>query len=75
MNIVFFKVFWIEMHHKNVEIADSGDNVGVNIKGLNKDNMARVGDVMCIDDLKVDPEPPKPAKKICFFSICTRSSW
>jgi elongation factor 1-alpha len=57
------KAFSIEMHHKNVDLAHSGDNVGVNIKGLNKDNMPRVGDVMCIDDIKVDPEPPKPAKE------------
>jgi elongation factor 1-alpha len=57
------KAFSIEMHHKNVDIAHSGDNVGVNIKGLNKDNMPHVGDVMCIDDPKLDPEPPKAAKE------------
>jgi len=57
------KAFSIEMHHKNVDIAHSGDNVGVNIKGLNKDNMPHVGDVMCIDDPKADPEPPKAAKE------------
>lgn len=57
------KAFSIEMHHKNVDIAHSGDNVGVNIKGLNKDNMPHVGDVMCIDDAKLDPEPPKAAKE------------
>merc|ERR1719160_614307 len=34
------------MHHKNVPEAVSGDNVGLNIKGLPKDNMPRVGDVM-----------------------------
>jgi len=57
------KAFSIEMHHKNVDIAHAGDNVGVNIKGLNKDNMPHVGDVMCIDDPKADPEPPKAAKE------------
>jgi len=40
------KVFTIEMHHKPVEKAVTGDNVGMNIKGLDKSNMPRVGDVM-----------------------------
>merc|ERR1711862_514689 len=40
------KVFTVEMHHKAVEAAGPGDNVGMNIKGLNKANMPRVGDVM-----------------------------
>merc|ERR1711874_192176 len=40
------KVFTVEMHHKSVEQANSGDNVGLNIKGLPKDNMPRAGDVM-----------------------------
>jgi elongation factor 1-alpha len=57
------KAFSIEMHHKNVDSAHSGDNVGVNVKGLVKDNMPHVGDVMCIDDLKVDADPPKAAKE------------
>jgi elongation factor 1-alpha len=55
------KAFSIEMHHKNVDKAECGDNVGVNVKGLNKDNMPHVGDVMAIDDAKVDPDPPKQA--------------
>merc|ERR1712072_1046518 len=40
------KVFTVEMHHKRVEKANPGDNVGMNIKGLDKNNMPRVGDVM-----------------------------
>mmetsp|Transcript_5683 Transcript_5683/g.35348 ORF Transcript_5683/g.35348 Transcript_5683/m.35348 type:complete len:285 (+) Transcript_5683:1-855(+) len=40
------KVFSVEMHHKRVEEANPGDNVGMNIKGLDKGNMPRVGDVM-----------------------------
>ena len=40
------KVFTVEMHHKRVEKAHPGDNVGMNIKGLDKINMPRVGDVM-----------------------------
>ena len=40
------KVFTVEMHHKRVEAANPGDNVGMNIKGLDKLNMPRTGDVM-----------------------------
>ena len=44
------KVFTVEMHHKNVEMAHQGDNVGMNVKGLPKDNMPRVGDIMVTAD-------------------------
>merc|ERR1711970_1023626 len=40
------KVFTVEMHHKRVDAGMSGDNIGMNVKALNKDNMPRVGDVM-----------------------------
>jgi len=40
------KVFTVEMHHKRADDAKAGDNVGLNVKGLNKDNMPRTGDVM-----------------------------
>ena len=40
------KVFTCEMHHKRTDDAKAGDNVGLNVKGLNKDNMPRTGDVM-----------------------------
>ena len=40
------KVFTVEMHHQRVEVANPGDNVGLNIKGLDKNNMPRSGDVM-----------------------------
>jgi elongation factor 1-alpha len=42
------KVFSIEMHHKSVKQASPGDNVGLNVKNLNKDNMPRTGDVMIL---------------------------
>jgi elongation factor 1-alpha len=42
------KVFSVEMHHKRVEQALPGDNVGMNIKGLEKNNMPRAGDVMIV---------------------------
>jgi len=40
------KIFSIEMHHKSHPEAFPGDNVGLNVKGLTKENMPRVGDVM-----------------------------
>jgi len=40
------KIFTVEMHHKNQPEALAGDNVGLNVKGLDKVNMPRVGDVM-----------------------------
>jgi elongation factor 1-alpha len=40
------KVFTVEMHHTRIEKALPGDNVGLNIKGLDKNNMPRTGDVM-----------------------------
>merc|ERR1712023_11122 len=40
------KVFTVEMHHKRVPQANPGDNVGMNMKGLNTTNMPRSGDVM-----------------------------
>jgi len=40
------KVFTVEMHHKSVEFAAPGDNVGLNVKGLDKMNMPQVGDIM-----------------------------
>eukprot|EP00892_Ulva_mutabilis_P007915 jgi/Ulvmu1/5496/UM023_0032.1 len=46
------KVFTVEMHHKRVDSAGPGDNVGMNIKGLDKGNMPRQGDVMI---MKADP--------------------
>eukprot|EP00971_Amphidinium_carterae_P099477 1967982-Amphidinium_carterae.1 len=34
------------MHHTRMDQANPGDNVGLNIKGLDKNNMPRSGDVM-----------------------------
>jgi len=42
------KVFTVEMHHKRVEFASPGDNVGMNIKGLKANNMPHTGDVMIL---------------------------
>ena len=40
------KVFTVEMHHPRVDQACTGDNVELNIKDLDKNNMSRSGDVM-----------------------------
>jgi len=42
------KVFTVEMHHKTVPSAVAGDNVGLNVKGLDRVNMPHVGDVMVL---------------------------
>merc|ERR1711879_388851 len=59
-NACLGKVFTIEMHHKNQDQAIPGDNIGINMKGLNKDNMPKKGDIMVFknDDTVI------PAKKI-----------
>jgi elongation factor 1-alpha len=43
------KVFSIEMHHKTWPNAKPGDNVGMNIKGLDKNNLPKVGDVISLE--------------------------
>jgi len=57
------KCFSVEMHHKNVEKAGPGDNVGVNVKGLPKENMPKVGDVMFIENESGDASPPAAAQE------------
>jgi len=49
-------VFSVEMHHKSCPQAGPGDNVGLNVKGLSKDNMPRVGDCMVLkSDVSLKP--------------------
>jgi len=50
--------FSIEMHHKNVPSAKVGDNVGINVKNLKKENMPKVGDVGFILNEANDESPP-----------------
>ncbi|AYV82419.1 MAG: elongation factor 1-alpha-like protein [Homavirus sp.] len=45
-NICTGKVFTIEMHHVQIDQGVPGDNIGINIKGLDKDRMPSKGDVM-----------------------------
>ena len=40
------KVFTIEMHRQRVDFDRPGDNVGIDIKGLDKNGVPRSGDVM-----------------------------
>jgi elongation factor 1-alpha len=47
-NTCIGKVFSVEMHHKRVEKAGPGDNIGMNIKNLRKENMPHTGDVMIL---------------------------
>jgi len=56
------KVFSVEMHHKSVTQATAGDNVGLNIKGLKKENMPRTGDIMI---LKSDKNSRKNQELYC----------
>lgn len=53
------KVFSIEMHHKLWPNAKPGDNIGMNIKGLDKNKMPKVGDVIYSEK----DTPIKPAKR------------
>jgi len=53
------RVFSIEMHHKSIPSAICGYNVGLNIKGLNKDYMPKVGDILI---LKSDTTLKSPKK-------------
>jgi len=54
------------MHHKSQPIANAGDNVGLNIKGLVKENMPRVGDIMI---LKSDQTLKKVKEFTCQVQI------
>ncbi len=46
-----------------IEHAICGDNIGVNVKRLPKENMPRKGDIMVIADKKLDPNPPRIVSK------------
>ena len=49
----------IEKHHISANEAVCGDMVGIHVKKLPRENMPLRGDVMAIDDVKVDPNPPE----------------
>jgi elongation factor 1-alpha len=54
------KAFTVEMHHKSVPQALAGDNVGINVKGLDKENMPRAGDVIVVQGDPHDTTNPRP---------------
>lgn len=47
------RIFSLEMHHRQMDKAGPGDNIGMSIKNLNKDNLPRAGDVMVYKDDKL----------------------
>jgi len=49
----------IEMHHEQLPMAEAGDNVGINLRGIGKKDIAR-GDVIC--------DAAKPAKIVEEFT-------
>jgi len=57
------KAFSIEMHHKTHGQSGPGDNVGVNVKGLPKENMPKVGDIMFVNNENGDDSPPAAAEE------------
>jgi elongation factor 1-alpha len=63
------KVFTVEMHHKQVDAAGPGDNVGMNVKGLDKANMPRVGDIMV---LKTDTSIGRVRRRVSVFVFGTQ---
>jgi len=56
------KCFSIEMHHRQVAEAQGGDNVGINVKGLDKNNMPKTGDIIFIENDPNNDVEPTPVK-------------
>eukprot|EP00494_Astrolonche_serrata_P031165 UN31434 len=57
------KCFSIEMHRKPVSSAKPGDNIGISVRGLPRENMPKVGDIMYIKGEENDEKPPKAVSK------------
>jgi len=53
------RVFSIEMHHKSLPVAHAGDNIGINMKGLPKENMPTTGNIIVL----ANDSTLKPATK------------
>lgn len=84
------KIYSIEMHHARLEEAQPGDNIGINIKGLEKSNLPCRGDVMVkkndttlgvinlftaqIQTLENIPKEIKPGYSPIGFVHCTHTS-
>merc|ERR1712151_801367 len=55
LSILNQKVFSCEMHHRPLASPQAGDIVGLNVKGLDKADMPKVGDVMMLHKRLVIP--------------------
>jgi len=44
------KVFSIEAHHRQLPHAEAGDNIGICIKGLPKDRLPKVGEILALQN-------------------------
>jgi len=53
------KALSIQMHKKSMDVGLCGHNVGINVRGLNKNYLPKIGDIMCIDNINYDKYPPK----------------
>ena len=60
------KYLALKSHHKNVEQATPGDNVGMNIKNIPKDKPICGGDVMYVVD---DPQEYKTPSEVSEFKL------
>ena len=65
------KCFSIEMHHRQVDSAHVGDNIGINVKGLDKGNMPKAGDIMYMENdpyaREFEPAPVKQFDAMVFI--------
>jgi len=68
------KVFTIEMHHSRAEVAKPGDNVGMNMKGLDKANMPRVVTLWCTRRIPLLDRPRSSMLRFRYWTSLTRSS-
>ena len=59
------KVFSIEQHHKSLSSATPGENVGLCIKGISKDETVKAGDVLFIEKEGI-LKPVKSFKALVF---------
>ena len=59
------------MHHRQVDSAHVGDNIGINVKGLDKGNMPKAGDIMYMENdpyaREFEPAPVKQFDAMVFI--------
>ena len=69
------KVFTVEMHHQRVDVANPGDNVGLNIKGLDKNNMPVPAMSWCTRRTPPLDRPGSSMPRSRSWTSPTRSRW